>query len=99
MGAAKVGKDKTVKAMKTAFASPGTRRASSDGSVSKPNKLLNAHLKEIHDKGAEAYNIGKYVDDKSIGSKTDKGYLASSQNAAGAITHSWADDNPSDAVQ
>lgn len=74
------------------------RRSSSDGSMVQPNKLLQSHLKAIHDKGAEAYNIGKYVSDNEIGSKTDQGYLSSKQNAAGAVTHTWADDNPSDAV-
>lgn len=80
---------KAMRAQKALGSRETRRRSTSDGSMPAPNKLLNAHLEEIHNKGADAYNIGAYTDASTIGSKTDKGYLSSSQNKAGAVSHAW----------
>jgi hypothetical protein len=62
-------------------------------SVEKANledALLRAHLGEIESKDADAFNIGSYTDDTTIGSKTDIGYLESKIDAkTKKVTHRW----------
>lgn len=53
------------------------------------NKLHVSHLKEIARKKADATNLGAYVGDTFIHSKTDQGHLKSFINTKDKITHNW----------
>jgi hypothetical protein len=55
--------------------------------------ILNAHLREIQRKKADAYNVGAYTDEHSIMSKTDKGRMTTSQHPkTKEISHVWHDE-------
>lgn len=59
--------------------------------VDRMNKLVDAHIKEIKRLKTTAPNFGAATTEDSIGSKTWLGYLVSSIDANGKITHELFD--------
>jgi hypothetical protein len=60
--------------------------------MEKEDKLVLAHLDEMHRKGAEPYNLGWAQGEDFISSKTDKGRLHTNLDrrvGGNKIVHQW----------